>query len=39
MSVSYENINTFLINTLKIPRNAVDSFLKYNKIIFRRYRT
>jgi hypothetical protein len=36
---SYKSIQSFLTNTLQIPSDIVDTFLKYNRIIFKRYTT
>jgi len=39
MSISYNNIQSFLTDTLKIPDSIVTKFLDYNKIVFKRYVT
>jgi hypothetical protein len=36
---SYKSIQSFLTNTLQIPKDIVNTFLEYNRIIFKRYTT
>jgi hypothetical protein len=39
MSKSYDNIKSFLIDTLKLDEEKVKNFLEYNRIILKRYTT